>query len=131
MKTVISDRQLRQFAYLVGIILPILIGWLLPALFGHNFRLWTLLISIPILILGLISPKQLLFPYKSWMLLGEILGWFNSRIILGLVFILVLQPISLIMKIFGYDPLRRRFNNDVKSYRENKHSNNTDLNRIF
>ena len=130
MKTVISDRQLRQFAYLVGIILPILIGWLLPALFGHNFRLWTLLISIPILILGLISPKQLLFPYKSWMLLGEILGWFNSRIILGLVFILVLQPISLIMKILGYDPLRRRFNNGV-SYRENKHSNNTDLNRIF
>ena len=51
--------------------------------------------------------------------------------ILGLVFILVLQPISLIMKIFGYDPLRRSFNNDVKSYRENKHSNNTDLNRIF
>ncbi len=130
MKTIISDRQLRQFAYLLGIILPTLIGWLLPALFGHDFRSWTLWIGIPILIVGLISPKQLLFPYKSWMFLGKILGWLNSRIILGLVFILVLQPIALIMKIFGYDPLRRHFNKDV-SYRENKHSNNTDLNRIF
>ena len=130
MKKDISNRQLRQFGYLVGIILPILIGWLLPGLFGHNFRSWTLWIGIPIFILGLISPKQLLYPYKSWMLLGEILGWINSRIILGLVFLLVLQPISLIMKTFGYDPLRRRFNKDV-SYRENKEPNKTDLTRIF
>ena len=38
--------------------------------------------------------------------LGKALGWINSRIILGLVFIIVLQPIAFIMKSFGYDPLK-------------------------
>ena len=64
------------------------------------------------------------------MKLGYILGWLNSRIILGLVFLVVLQPIAMIMRIFGYDPLRTR-NNNEKTYRENKNKYSINLNRIF
>ena len=78
------------------------------------------------LILGLIKPSLLFYPYKVWMKLGHILGWVNSRIILGLVFVIVLQPISLIMKIFNYDPLRKKKNNQ-KSYRETIKKKSIDL----
>ena len=64
------------------------------------------------------------------MQLGLILGWFNSRIILGLVFILIVLPIAFFMRIFGYDPLRLN-DKKVKSYREIIKKTNIDLTRIF
>ena len=94
MKKPISNKQLLEFGLLIGFGFPFLIGWVFPALAGHGFRLWTLFVAVPVLILGLISPRLLIYPYKSWMALGHVLGWINSRVILGLVFILVLLPIS-------------------------------------
>ena len=72
------------------------------------------------LILANIRPRLLLYPYKLWMAIGHILGWVNSRLILGLVFILVLQPIAIVMKLFGYDPLKIRKEIHQTSYREDR-----------
>ena len=130
MKEIISKKQLREFGFLIGFGFPIMIGWILPLLFGHEFRAWTLWIGVPGLILGLISPRLLHYPYKIWMELGHALGWVNSHIILGLVFIIVLQPIALVMRLTGYDPLRRHRKGE-KTYRENKQNHHTDFTRIF
>ena len=130
MKDAISKKQLREFGMLIGFVFPILIGWLLPLLFGHEFRTWTLWVGITGLALGLIAPRLLYYPHKGWLAIGLTLGWFNSRIILSLVYIIVLLPISFVMRIIGYDPLRRRRKGD-KSYRENKQKHQTDLTRIF
>ena len=115
-------------SYVLGF--PILIGWLLPLFFGHQFRTWTLWIGGPGLIIGLTTPRLLYYPYKGWMKLGHFLGWINSHIILGLVFILILQPIAYIMRLTGYDPLRIKRKGE-KTYRENRKENNIDLKRIF
>ena len=130
MKNSISKKKLREFSLLIGFALPIIVGWILPALAAHNFRTWTLLIGIPILIIGLIKPSLIFYPYKIWMQIGAILGWFNSRLILGFIFYFVLLPISFMMKIFGYDPLRLKKNNQ-KSYREFTQEKKIDLTRIF
>ena len=130
MKEKISKKQLREFGLLIGFGFPILIGWLLPAIFKHEFRIWTLWIGVPGLILGLTAPFLLYYPYKIWMALGHVLGWINSHIILGLVFILVLQPIAYIMRLTGYDPLRTKRNRE-QTYRENCKGHHTDLTRIF
>ena len=130
MKETVSKKQLREFGLLIGFGFPVLIGWLLPSLFGHEFRAWTLWIGVPEMILGLTAPRLLYYPYKSWMALGHALGWVNSHIILGLVFIVVLQPIAYIMRLTGYDPLRRRRKGE-KTYRENRQDPRTDLTRIF
>ena len=130
MRETISKKQLREFGLLIGFGFPILLGWVLPSLFGHEFRAWTLWVGIPGLILGLMAPRLLHHPYKVWMALGHALGWVNSHIILGLVFILVLQPIAYIMRLTGYDPLKRR-RKEEKTYRENRQKHQTDLTRIF
>ena len=130
MKETISKKQLREFGFLIGFGFPILIGWLLPSLFGHEFRAWTLCIGIPGLILGLAAPLLLHYPYRGWMALGQALGLVNSHIILGLVFIIVLQPIASVMRLTGYDPLRRRRKGET-TYRENRQDHQTDLTRIF
>ena len=130
MKEIISKKQLREFGLLIGFGFPILIGWLIPSFLGHQFRTWTLWIGLPGLLLGINAPRLLYYPYKGWMALGHVLGWINSHILLGLVFILVLQPIAYIMRLRGYDPLRSKRKGE-KSYRENRKDLNIDLNRIF
>ena len=130
MKTSISKKQLRQFGFLLGFGFPIIIGWLIPTITGHLFRSWSLWIGCPALILGILKPSLLSYPYKGWMALGLALGWINSKLILGLVYLIILQPIAILMKIFGYDPLRKKKSNLI-SYREIKKDENFDMTRIF
>tara|TARA_B100000941_G_C28241218_1_gene416595 strand:- start:161 stop:559 length:399 start_codon:yes stop_codon:yes gene_type:complete len=129
-KSSISKKQLREFGFLIGIGFPIFIGWLIPAISGHLFKTWSLWVGIPALLLGIIKPSLLFYPYKGWMILGLVLGWINSRIILGIIFLLVLQPIALVMKMFGYDPLRKNKSNEI-TYKEYKENHKVDLTRIF
>ena len=126
----ITNRKLRDFGILIGIGFPFLIGWLIPAFTGHVFRTWTIWVGVSGLILGLKLPHLLYYPYKAWMAIGYALGWINSHIILGLVFIIILQPIAYVMRLGGYDPLQRRRKGE-KTYRENRQGHKTDLTRIF
>ena len=130
MKNRISKKILREFGFLIGFGFPLIIGLILPSFGGHSFRSWTFWISIPSLILAISRPDLLFYPYKAWMKIGNILGWLNSRIILGLVFLIVLQPIALILRIFGHDPLKTR-NLSQKSYREIKIDQKINLKKIF
>ena len=126
----VSNKKLREFGFVFGFGLPILIGLIIPALGGHTFKVWTLFVALPTLSISIFKVSLLSIPYKIWMKIGYILGWINSRIILGLVFILVLIPIALVMKLFNYDPLKRKFT-ESKSYRINTSNNKNDLKRIF
>tara|TARA_Y200000002_G_scaffold278174_1_gene232327 strand:+ start:23 stop:415 length:393 start_codon:yes stop_codon:yes gene_type:complete len=130
MKNHIPKKKLREFGFLIGFTFLFLIGWILPLIGGHSFRTWTICISIPSIILAITKPGLLLYPYRAWMKLGHILGWLNSQIILGLVFLIVLQPIALIMRIFGHDPLKIK-TLAQKSYRENKTNQKINLKKIF
>ena len=130
MKNNISKKTYREFGFLIGFGFPILIGWFLPAMRGHTFSKWTLFISIPSLVITMANPRILFYPYSIWMKIGFILGWLNSRLILGLVFLIVLLPIAFIMKIIGYDPLKMKKNNQ-KSYREIKVNHKVNFKKIF
>ena len=130
MRTSISKKQLREFGFILGLGFPIIIGWLIPAITGHLFRSWSLWVGCPALILGILKPSLLSYPFKVWMAIGLVLGWINSRLILGLVYLIILQPIAIFMKVFGYDPLRKK-KSDQTSYREIKKDENFDLTRIF
>ena len=130
MNNISSLKILRQFGLLVGLLFPILIGWIIPSIGGHPFRVWTLFFGVPALILGIFNPKLLQKPYFLWIKLGYFLGWINSRLILGIVFLIVLQPIALFMRIFGYDPLRKKKSNK-NTYREITKNNIIDYKRIF
>ena len=130
MKKRYERSQLRNFGFLIGLGFPIIIGFLFPLIFGHNFRKWTLIVSIPSLILAILKPNLLNKPFQIWMRLGYFLGSINSRLILGLVHIIVLQPTALFMRIFGYDPLQKKTNN-LSSFRENNEYKKVNYNKLF
>jgi len=126
----LSKKSLREFGLIFGFGLPLIFGFLIPLLFAHSFKQWTILAGFPFVFIGIIKPHLLYYPYKLWMKIGNILGWINSHIILGLIFFFVLIPISIIMKFFKYDPLKG-VNGNLNSYKEITEGKKINLKKIF
>jgi len=51
------------------------------------------------------------------MKIGLVLGWINTRIILGLVFFVIFAPVALLIKLLGKDMLKQRLDASATSYR--------------
>jgi len=54
--------------------------------------------------------------YVGWMLAVFPIGWTVSHILLAVVFYGVFTPFGLVMRLFGYDPLRRKFDPEADTY---------------
>jgi len=88
---------------------------LYPIINNQEPRLWSLIISLIFLFLGLLNSKFLTPLNKLWFKFGLILGKIISPIIMAIIFFLVVTPIGVIMRIIGKDLLNLKFNKD-KSY---------------
>ena len=88
---------------------------LYPLLNNNEIRLWSLIISVLFLILGILNSKILSPLNKIWFKFGLLLGKIISPIIMGVIFFLVVTPIGFIMKVLGKDLINLKFNNE-KSY---------------
>ena len=88
---------------------------LYPLLDKQEIRLWSLLIALIFLILGLINSKFLTPLNKIWYRFGMLLGNIVSPIAMSIVFFLVVTPTAIIIKICGKDILNLKKNNS-KSY---------------
>ena len=86
-----------------------------PIINNDELRIWSLIIAIIFLVLGLINSKVLTPLNKLWFKFGILLGKIVSPIIMGVIFFMVVTPIALIMRIIGKDLLNLKFNKD-KSY---------------
>ncbi|WP_440690258.1 SxtJ family membrane protein [Candidatus Pelagibacter sp. HIMB1782] len=83
-----------------------------PLINGDELRLWSLIISIIFLFLGLINSK-ILNPFnKLWFKFGIFLGKIISPLVMGIIFFLVVTPIGLLMRLLNKDLLNLRFNNN-------------------
>ena len=83
-----------------------------PLINGDELRLWSLIISIVFLFLGLVNSKILNPLNKLWFKFGIFLGKIISPLIMGIIFFLVVTPIGLLMRLLNKDLLNLRFNNN-------------------
>lgn len=67
-----------------------------------------------------VAPMALLPLYRVWVKFAMILAWVNTRLLLGIVFYLVITPIGLCMRLFGYDPLDRKIDKEASTYWKEK-----------
>lgn len=111
-----ETKRLRSFGLIVGGIFAVLGVW--PAVwYGQPFRLWSLILGGLLMVLALAWPRSLTHVYRLWMRVGEILGWINTRLILGALFYLLFTPMGLYMRLRGKDPMRRTLVPEAESYR--------------
>ena len=88
---------------------------LYPLINNEDIRIWSLIISLIFLILGLINSRILNPLNKLWFKFGILLGKIVSPIIMSIIFFLVVTPIGLIMRLLGKDVLNLKYNKN-KSY---------------
>ena len=114
----------RSFGIIFFIVFLIIATY--PLLNDNSIRLWSLIIGIIFLILGIINSK-VLTPFNIlWIKFGLLLGKVVSPIIMGFVFFGVVTPISIIMKLLRKDLLYLKKNKKEtywlkKEENKNKH----------
>ena len=82
-----------------------------PLIKGGEIRIWSLIVALIFLILGIVNSNFLTPLNKIWFKFSIFLGNFVSPIIMGIVFFLVVTPISLILRLLGKDILNLKKNN--------------------
>ena len=112
----ITRKQLRSFGFTVGGIFALIALWPL-IIRGEDPRWWAVVVAGCLLVPAAVFPKSLTWVYKGWMALGHVLGWINTRIILGFIFYFVVTPIGIVRRWLGKDPMGRRLRPDLDSYR--------------
>ena len=101
-----------------------------PLLSTSPLRLWSIILAIVLLTVALVRPKLLKPLNYTWIKLGEILGKIIAPIIMGLVFFIILTPISFLVRASGKDLLRLKFS-DNDTYWIKREKNITTMNKQF
>ena len=110
-------RELRKFGLVTGIIIVTLFGLLLPWVFDYPWPQWPWIVTGILWLWALIHPESLFVVYRIWLKFGHVAGWINTRIILGIMFYVVFCPAGILMRLMGKDPMARKLDRTVESYR--------------
>lgn len=87
-----------------------------PLLSGGGFRQWALIAAAAFALPALILPIVLTPLNKLWVKFGLMMHTIINPILMGLVFFIAVVPTGLLVKLFGKDPMRRKFDNSANSY---------------
>ena len=101
-----------------------------PLLNNDPIYYWSLFVSFIFLVLGLMNSKILSPLNLLWFKFGILLGKIVSPVVMGVIFFLVVTPISIILKIFGKDVLNLKFNNN-KTYWIEKNGPKSNMKKQF
>lgn len=129
MQTDNSPKAMREFGLVTGALVIALFGGFIPWLWQLNWQTWLSVAGAfgGLLILwALIHPQSLKYIYQPWMTFALLLGAINTRIILFVLFFLLFMPMGLIMRLFGNDPMQRKLDKTITTYRQRREAPSKD-----
>jgi len=118
----------RNFGIVFFVVFLIITLW--PLLSGNEIRIWSLIVSIIFLTLGIINSKILTPLNKLWFKFGIFLGNIISPIVMGIIYFVVATPIALLLKVLKKDVLSLK-KTKKKSYWKIKDKYNTSMKNQF
>ena len=110
-----GTRDLRQFGIILGVVLGSL-GFIYFMRGRLNTYPWFLGFAAAALLSGIFIPRALKPVFFVFTKVTRAIGWFNTRVILVLVYYLLLTPIGLLIRIFRNDPLDQKIDRAAESY---------------
>ena len=109
-----KQSSIKSFGILFFFVFLIVGLW--PLLSDNEIRIWSIVLSVIFLLLGLTKSKILIPLNNYWIKLGEILGKIVAPIIMLIVFLGVVTPMAFLAKLLGKDLLNLKFNKKINSY---------------
>jgi hypothetical protein len=125
-----SRRQLAVFGLLWLVFFGVLgiMSWRDSGINGRVVAFWVLAVLIPsagLFHTEIIRRIYLLAAYAVFPV-----GWTVSLIVLMVIYYLILTPVGLVLRLTGYDPMRRRFDRAAQTYWLQRKPDN-DIDRYF
>ena len=117
----VGKPQLRSFGLIVATGFSVIALW--PVVFrSQSPRTWALGLAAVLAVLAYAARAILRPVHRGWMAIGAVLGWINTRVILGVVYYLLIVPIGAMRRIRRIDPMRRRFEPSAATYKVGRSS---------
>lgn len=77
---------------------------------------WFVGLGVGLFILSRVAYPLMKPIHIAWMTLAFALGWFNTRLLLGVFFCLILTPIGVVMRLLGVDLIDQKIDRRAESY---------------
>ena len=109
-----TRQEVRKFGLLFAAVFTLLGLYMLWR--GNADWYWAPILGGGFLLAGFVAYPVLRPVYLGWMKFAFVLGWINTRLLLGLFFFLVMTPIGVGMRLFGKDLLDETIEKERESY---------------
>lgn len=77
---------------------------------------WIWGVGVAVTVVFAVTPPLRRPLYVGWMYAALPIGWTISHLLLGGIYYFIFTPVGLLMRLFRYDPLHRRFDKQAQSY---------------
>jgi hypothetical protein len=112
-----GNRELREFAAILGVGLPVAFGLALPFFGSGDYPVWPWVAGAIFLGWGALAPASLRPLLLLWLGIARAIGRVATPMILASTWLLAIVPTGLIMRMLRNDPMRRTWDPDVETYR--------------
>jgi hypothetical protein len=128
----VSNRELRDFGLVVGGLIAVIFGFLLPLIHRRAIPWWPWTVAVVLAGAAMTRPALLYYFNSAWNALGKVLGWINTRLILGLLFYAVVTPMGVLLRLFARSGSHANDDGVTNSYRvESREIPRTSFERPF
>lgn len=106
-----NNKTLKEFGFILGLMFILLSIFIFKHFSTIGISLGSIFIAI-----SLIKPKILKSIYFIWMIISIAIGWWITKFILLLVFVLAIFPTALILRLTKKNLLQTKINQKTKTY---------------
>ena len=103
MKNLIKVKSKDNITFGILFFIFFLIIGIYPLKSDEAIRVWSVVLSLILLIITIIKPNLFTFLNKFWIKFGILLGKIISPIVMGLVFFFVVTPIGILVRVLKKD----------------------------
>lgn len=109
-----TRKELRKFSFLFFAVCLIAGG--ISYYKGSTLWWWLAGGAALFLLAGVFTPAVLRPFYFLWMKFATALGWINTRLLLGIIYLLIFTPAGIFVRLLRRDPLKLRFDRSAATY---------------
>ena len=113
------DKTLKNFGLLMGGVFFLAAGGMTYK-GALGFAVIACILAVGFTLAALAAPSCLKDIYREWMRFAELIGAFNTKLLLGFIYMAVFSPTHLYFWVTGKDPLKRKREPGLASYWEDR-----------
>ena len=118
-----SRKEMKLFAILQIVFFAIISSIVWRTTESTTIPTWIMGVSVSVGVVGFFVYPFMRLVYLGWLLAVFPIGWTISQAVVASIFFLVITPIGLMMRVFRYDPMQRKFDPSAATYWHTRESN--------